>query len=268
MIIDNLKSEIDRNLMQSKIGHENALQNNFNCSRRLFSDEEVNILGTLHNRFVLDAIAIISKDRSLQNKESIVSVFLDLYTPPRIAGISSLEWNKFLRTYLNETIEKIKQTNGRNFAMFCNNTPEAAYADSIFNIIYRTSNLSNFYRSIDEIEMQARRQLTNNSLEIVLGTISVAKASVYLWAPKSIGGLGTFDSITDLGFQITNGGNPQAIWTWDGAVKGDVAGSMGYFAGLGVASVMGAAPGGNAVILVGWAVSAAIASVSGGFGIF
>ena len=108
-----------------------------------------------------------------------------------------------------------------------------------------------------QVVVDSDASLTCFDVELLTGTIEVAKNSAYLWLPRDNGGLDFYS--------ISQEGKVQSRWSWRNAAKADVAASASYFMGNSVLWAVGAAvPGANAAILGGWALSAGIGSALGG----
>lgn len=262
----NLKSAIDSD--NQSIGMSSLNHRLNNCSdfrsKRHFSDEQLSILGTMHNMYVIDGLAMLRGSGRNIDSNAIVSAAVQMYVPGPILGISREDWRHHLLASMDEIGKRVNGYSNLNQ----NNSQETAFCEEILRETSNILNLPTFYIAMDNIAGRAKSQLYGLSLDTVLGTVSVAKSSAYLWAPVQMGGYGLFDSLFN---PPPNGGGTAARWNWGGALKGDVAGSMGYFGGvIGDALITGAAwvPGANAVILGGWAIAAGIGSIGGGFGIY
>lgn len=105
---------------------------------------------------------------------------------------------------------------------------------------------------MDVLQKRASAELRGLDLDIVTGTIQIAKSSARLWAPAELGGTNYYAQYASRRRNERGG--------WKGAIYGDISGSASYFQGLGIGCALGWAPGGNVVILGGWAISAGIAS--------
>jgi len=73
--------------------------------------------------------------------------------------------------------------------------------------------------------------LTCFDIELLTGTIEVAKNSAYLWLPRNNGGLDFYS--------ISREGEVQPRWNWRNAARADVSASAGYFLRLGGAVALG-----------------------------
>lgn len=135
-----------------------------------------------------------------------------------------------------------------------------SYIIKILDEIDRVTSLRAFNVNLSFIEQKAKANLTCNDLDIVLGTIEVAKNSAKLWAPTSIGGDGLFD--------YSFGSNaPMQTMSWQRAIIGNASASALHFLTLGVGpAVSKATPGANAAILAGWALAAAVGFACGALG--
>ncbi len=277
MKVEKLNSKYDGGIGNSV----DRISNNYYSleSKPTFSNEELSMLGTLHNLYAKDAVAIIKRNNMVVSRESLVAVFLDLYTPPLISTFSSSAWTNILHMSISAALESISnpaEKVNRNYLaapLISENSPIIAFRDLIFRCIDQGLGLSDFYRAMDNIGIQAERELFGQNLEIVLGTVNIAKSSAYLWFSKSDGGMGLLDSIKSGGnfptMPYTHGSLTAGKWNTGNAVRGDVGSSFAYFAGLGFLGLISAAvPGTNVAILGGWAVAVAVGSAASGFGIF
>lgn len=94
--------------------------------------------------------------------------------------------------------------------------------------------------------------------ELLTGTFEIAKNSVYLWLPQSMGGLDYYG--------LAQNGKIESRWSWKNAALSDLAGSATFFMEMGIMGAVGLTlPGTNAAILGGWALSAGLSSALGGF---
>lgn len=120
-------------------------------------------------------------------------------------------------------------------------------------------NYNDFVSDMNQLQavVDSDASLTCFDVELLTGTIEVAKNSAYLWLPRNNGGLDFYS--------ISQEGKVQPRWSWRNAVKADVTASASYFMTLGIGGAIGIiTPGTNAAILGGWGLSAGISSALGG----
>jgi len=112
--------------------------------------------------------------------------------------------------------------------------------------------LDDFFEAADEnLNEQQRKNL--------YGTLSVAKASTLLWAPRALGGEGLYEDIHGQGF------NKSAGWDWDKATKADIGTSAGFWLTNSVLITIGMTNVATGTgILTAWAISTAVGSLLGG----
>lgn len=91
------------------------------------------------------------------------------------------------------------------------------------------------------------------------GTLSVAKASTLLWAPRALGGEGLYEDIHGQGF------NKSAGWDWDKATKADIQASAGFWMTSSIVVAIGMTNVATGTgILTAWAITTAVGSLLGG----
>lgn len=121
------------------------------------------------------------------------------------------------------------------------------------------SDYNDFVHQMNQLQLTVDSDvsLTCFDVELLTGTIEVAKNSAYLWLPRENGGLDFYS--------ISQEGKVQPRWSWRNAARADVTASASYFMSLGVGAAAGLlVPGSNAAILGGWGLSAGISSALGG----
>jgi hypothetical protein len=142
----------------------------------------------------------------------------------------------------------------RNFAS-PNCTPSVFhYVTEILNTIEGLNSAYEMNLAFDVIQSKASAELHGIELDEVTGILEIARGSAYLWSDEN----GLFNSGPERENARIMGGPKKVLLA-------DVSASAGFFVRMGVMGVIFAsAPGSNAVILTGWAISAGLSSALAG----
>ena len=142
---------------------------------------------------------------------------------------------------------------------------EAYYLEEVFNALDSMAelglNYSVFKQQVEALEfaLAADENLNEQQRKNLYGTLSVAKASTLLWAPRALGGEGLYEDIHGQGF------NKSAGWDWDKATKADIGTSAGFWLTNSVLITIGMTNVATGTgILTAWAISTAVGSLLGG----
>ncbi len=215
--------------------------------------------GELHNQYVISLYNGVDFSNPTVARSKILNNFQNMGIDTSVFNMSEDEFKSKVLS-VNEQLSTYKY----DLRQWSNNpiSQKESYP-YIVRILNETDNINNldaFNDKLSLIEQEAQANLSCDDLDVVLGTVKVAKSSAKLWAPTTLGGDGFFDS--------TFGQDPpMQIMSWRGALIGDVSGSAQYFTAIGVAGAAGlGVPGANAVILGGWGIAAALASGCGALG--
>lgn len=215
--------------------------------------------GDLHNQYVMSLYNGVDFSNLTAARNKILNNFQNMGIDASVFNMSEDEFKSKVLS-VNEQLSAHKY----DLRQWSNNpiSQKASYPYivKILNEADHINSLDAFNDKLNSIEQQAQANLSCDDLDVVLGTVKVAKSSAKLWAPTTLGGDGLFDS--------TFGQNPpMQIMSWRGALIGDASGSAQYFMSIGVAGAAGlGVPGANAAILGGWAIAAALASGCGAMG--
>lgn len=176
-----------------------------------------------------------------------------------VDSLSSFQYDirNFSDTYLNANLTELA----------------SQYIERMLNEIEADVSLMEIYQSLDNIEADANKNLINNDLTIVKGTIAIARSSAYLWAPVSEGGYDLLTKTfgTSLPENIILKSSKvvrQRTW-WKQAIMGDISASSAYFLGIGIGGCFSTAlvPVSATALLGGWAITAGLGSAFGALGI-
>lgn len=127
------------------------------------------------------------------------------------------------------------------------------YLIAVHDVVDGAADVSAAHSELDAIQQQADRQLGCFEWEATTAAIEVARNSIALWAPKSLGGMDV------------SGRAGSRAWSWRRAARADVTAAAGYFFSLaGVLAATTAAPPANAAIAIGIGISSGVASAVGG----
>lgn len=247
------------NKSDNKIETSNQQLSTMSASSCVTVDFNSADFGELHNQYVISLYNGVNFSNLNNAKTQILNNFKNMQVD---ASVFNMTEEDFKNSVLSVNQEL---SNHKYDLREWSNNPLAnsnlyPYVVKILNEIDNITNLSTFNSKLNSIEQEAINNLTCSDLDLVLGTLKVAKSSAKLWAPTSMGGDGLFDN--------TFGNNPpQLLKGWKGAVVGDASGSAAYFTTMGIGMAVGwAIPGANVAILGMWALSAGVASATGALG--
>jgi len=223
-------------------------------------------IGTLHNQYVIAAYSKIKEIRnnsryegadSTELRDAIINQFKTISYDPSLIGLTKEEFFTkaiILNDNLGDYDYDVRLMPDKIMS------PEVYdFTQQIIGAIERSADLTEILNKLNEIEISAINTLSGQNLDIVKGTIIIAKSSSYLWTPQELGG---YDLITQTFGRPANSSQSRS-W-WQGAIIGDVGASSQYFLGIGIAGSAGlGVPGANAVILGGWDITAGLGSAFG-----
>jgi len=232
---------------------------------RVLTKNELVTLGNDHNKYLNNYYKKVKENLNDDNLMFRTSNSKDLLID-EFMNSKDFEWNETdSRSGLTHVVDETIDMQSSNFSPenFINNLDETGrdFVNRIDNYLINNNNISILNSQIENIT----NEINNSNLSIldkngILGYAYILQSSAKLWAPISIGGEGLYDEI--------NGGTSNKLsarrWSWSRAARGDAAGSMVFFLGIGLTIV---APPAGLAILSAWAWSAAAGSVIAGSGI-
>ncbi len=235
-------------------------------------------IGENHNRYLISAFEKISKSIKTKEAYRLSENEQQEYREILIADFETIEYDPTpigFDTYQNFLLDALNWTDTlmlHDFDLlnlggsYITQSAEV-FVHEILSEIDNSITLQEMQQKLLSIETRVGNSLTGADLDIVLGTLEIAKSSAYLWAPESEGGYDLYTKTFGARPIIDGRVVESACCWWKRAIKGDVVASASYFGRLGGAIALGAAPGTNAVILGGWGISAAIGSGLGALGL-
>lgn len=233
-------------------------------------------IGELHNQYIIAAYKKLNPNKlklaqRTENvdgyREILIDEFENIEYDPTPLGITH---ESFIdRTILLTDSLSLYQYDVRNWD-YTYVTPSAAnFVGRILNESETAASLADVNQVLNTIESDANAILSGVDLDIVRGTLEIARSSAYLWAPESEGGYDLYTKTfgTPPSGRNSSSNRVQLSW-WKRAFIGDVSASSQYFLGMGVGLAAGlATPGTNAAILGGWAISAGFGSAFAALGL-
>ena len=223
-----------------------------------FTQEELAFVGTLHNQYVTEAYRQVDFQTCDDCRGEIAAAFVQMEVD-RTATEQTVEELIAEASLLYEELVPI-QFDIRSWANHPFSATSYAHLSALMAAIDGAENYAQFLEQISALQLNVNSDATLSCFEVEMltGTIEVARNSMQLWMPRQLGGLDYYS--------LPQGGNERA-WSWRSAVKADATASAGYFTTLGTAAAAGLIiPGSNAAILGGWALSSGIMSAWGGLG--
>ncbi len=225
-----------------------------------FSKSELESVGTLHNQLVIEAYEKVDFLSCENCIDEVITAFSEIEID--LTGID-LSKNVIIEeaVLLYQNLSEI-HFDLRNWSDSLPFSPESyQYLIILMEEIDAMENFYNFEVAMDYLQLviEADNSLNCFDVELLTGTIEVAKNSAYLWTPVEHGGLNLYS--------IPHEGSTQSrvSWNWRRAVKGDVSASASYFLGMGIGLAAGLlTPGTNAGIIGMWAIGAGITSALAG----
>jgi|GEM_PF-2306633 len=222
-----------------------------------FTKEELKNVGKMHNEYVTSVYQTVDFrtcqgcDLEVINEFSKIDINLSQLEKTKEELI--LE-SKVRFEQLKDISFDLRQLNNHKFSQ-----NSFDYLSQLMEEMDKIENYDDFVTNLVKLQSNIDEDISLSCFdwELLTGTIEVAKASVYLWLPKSLGGLDYY--------QLAHNGQIGSRWSWRNAAKADVAESATYFLGLGIGAAAGLfVPGSNVAILGGWALSAGLSSALGG----
>ena len=223
-----------------------------------FTKDELAIVGTLHNQYVTEVYQKVDFLKCDDCSEQVIDAFAEIELD--LTGVDKskeelIEEAKVLYQKM-ETIQfDLRNLTDHQFSSnaFVHLITIMEEMDAMENYNVFVSDMNQLQRVVD-----SDVSLTCFDVELITGTIEVAKNSAYLWLPKDQGGL-DFHSISK------EGKVQPRRWNWRNAARADVAASAVYFESMGIGLAIGLiTPGSNAAILGMWGLSAGMSSALGG----
>lgn len=220
-------------------------------------------LGQVHNELVLESYANVDFAHSKDCATEIEIQFL------KTKIVDDLKQDR--EELINNTklrFEKLKSIDFdfRNSKDYPFSYSSYFYLKAIMENLDGVNNVDEFYNAtkILKNKVLSDKRLNVYEKEMIIGTLSIADNSFYLWSPKIMGGLDLY-SITKRDEITLRGKTTSRRWSWRNVAKADVASSAVYFQSLGVGAAIGIiTPGSNVAILGGWALSSGLSSALGG----
>ena len=238
------------------IGETNDALPNAECE--LISKSNLTDLGELHNSIITNIYSQIDIAKCGDCEAEMSPMFLKMCDE---LGNGELKCQELL-TFSLKSSKTLNEIN-YDFGLWKNHSFSEEcfrYLSLIQDNIKLSESHDDFVNRLNLLEETIIEDHSVSCFDVNLlqGTIQIAKHSAYLWMPIDMGGL-ALNYVEHDGLTLRNG------WSGDGAIAGDVAGSASYFTGLGTGLAVGLfVPGTNAAILGGWGFAAAGASLWGG----
>jgi hypothetical protein len=221
-----------------------------------FTNEELATVGTLHNQYVTEVYQKVDFLNCNDCSGEVIEVFAEIELD--LTGVDKskeelIEEAKVLYQDLEAIQFDLRNWTDHQFSSeaFVHLTTIMAEMDAMESYDAFVADMIQLQTVVD-----SDGSLTCFDVELLTGTIEVAKNSAFLWLPRNLGGLDYYS--------ISHPNQAQPRWNWGKSLRADVASSAGYFLRLGGAAALGVVPGTNAVILGGWAFTAGFASALGG----
>lgn len=237
----------------------NQINNKSLLSQKVLEKEELILIGKNHNSFLINYYknkTQLLEKTELTEKELLINDFMEA---------KDFDWNdvdsqKSLEYVIDESIKM--GDNNYSVDDYINNFNLTGkdFITRLDENLLNASDINEFNKNADLIIQEIT--ISNLSIEEkngILGYAYIMKSSAKLWSPVSIGGDGLFDELNS-----SNEFYARKKWSWRRAARGDAAGSMTFFLGIGLTII---APPAGAAVLTGWAWSAAAGSVVAGSGI-
>ena len=232
--------------------------NEFECIG--FTKAELATVGVLHNQYLTEVYQKVDFLNCDDCSDEIIEAFSE-------KKIDLTEIDKSKEELIAETevlyhdLEDI-QFDLRNWSEDPFSSASYVHLTTIMEKIDEMENHNDFVIEMNALQLivESDASLSCFDVELLTGTIEVAKNSALLWLSEENGGL-NFGAITH------KGRVEQRRWSWRGAVKADVAASAVYFTSMGVGLAVGLiTPGTNVAILGMWGITASLSSALGGIG--
>ncbi|HBF19246.1 MAG: hypothetical protein CMI36_14760 [Owenweeksia sp.] len=165
-------------LITASCSKESEKSNNFSSrlksSERLFTDAQIAEIGEKHNEIAFEVYESVDfEDYSASLQSNLMDVDL------------GEGYNEHKSDIYNAAYD-VDYTNLDQYA----NQNVVAYYEMAFSSLENQPDLESIIEKFDELEAQARDELTGTDLDQVLIMLSVGRNSAYFWLPASKGGNG------------------------------------------------------------------------------
>ena len=222
-----------------------------------FTKEELATVGTLHNQYVTEVYQKVDFLSCDDCSGEVIDAFSEIEID--LTGVDKskeelIEEAKVLFQDLEAIQFDLRNGTDHQFssAAFVHLTTIMEEMDAMENYDVFVANMIQLQNIVD-----LDGSLTCFDVELLTGTIEVAKNSAFLWLSRDQGGLDFYST--------SQKGKVQPRWSWRNAAKADVASSAVYFEAMGIGLAAGLImPGLNSAILGMWALSSGMSSVLGG----
>ena len=227
--------------------------NSFDCVG--FSSTELESIGITHNQYLTEVYESVDFSACDNCRDAIIEEFKGLDIDVSGLGIS-------LDSLINQSVKLYDELGSTDIRAWVNtpfNETTQNYLNSIMDKFDNATTYSGYLGSLNNLQTVANNDnsLSCFDLEVINGTIEVAKNSAYLWMPQSAGGLDYYS--------ISHQSSVELRWSWRNAFASDVASAAAsMFELAGVLALTSVAPPANAVIAIGIGINAAVGSAIGG----
>lgn len=222
-----------------------------------FTKEELATVGTSHNQYVIEVYQKVDFLSCDDCSDEVIDAFSEIELDLIGVDKSKEELIEEAKVFFQDL--KAIQFDLRNWTGHQFSTTSFVHLTTLMEEMDAMSDYNEFVHQMNKLQsvVDSDDLLTCFDVELLTGTIEVAKNSAYLWLPRENGGLDFYS--------IPREGQAKARWSWRNAAKADVATSAVYFNAMGVGLAIGLiTPGTNGAILGMWALSAGMSSALGG----
>lgn len=222
------------------------------------SKEELASVGILHNQYVTEVYQKVNFLRCDDCSDEVIDAFSEIEID--LTGVDKSKEDLIEEAKVLFQDLKAIQFDLRNWTDHKFSSEAFVHLTTIMEEIDAVENYDDFVADMIQLQdiVDSDGSLTCFDVELLTGTIEVAKNSAFLWFPKDQGGL-DFYSICQ------EGKVKPRKWSWRNALKADTAAYAVYFESMGVGLAIGLiTPGTNAAILGMWGLSAGMSSALGG----
>jgi hypothetical protein len=222
-----------------------------------FTKEELAKVGILHNQYVTEVYQKVDFLSCDDCSDEVLDEFAKIKVDLSGYGKSKEELIAEAKTLYSD-LEAI-QFDLRNWTDHPFSSESFVHLATIMEEMDAMGNYNDFVSDMNALQVivDSDASLTCFDVELLTGTIEVAKNSAYLWLPRNNGGLDFYS--------ISQEGKVQPRWSWRNAARADVTASAAYFNGMGIGLAAGLiTPGSNAAILGMWGITSGISSALGG----
>jgi hypothetical protein len=222
-----------------------------------FTQAEMATIGTLHNNYVTEVYQNVDFLNCDACADEVIAEFANLDVD--LSGYGKTQEELIAGAELLYVELELIQFDLRNWQDHPFSPESYVHLTTIMEKMDVMGNYQDFITDMNDLQaiIDADVSLSCFDVELLTGTIEVAKSSAFLWLPRENGGLDFYSTSQE--------GKVELRWSWGRAAQADVASSAAFFMTMGVGGALGLlVPGSNAVIATGWALSTAIGSALGG----